>query len=232
MTNAQFKANRERAAALRKKAETRERFRRFSLFGAFALVVVVVIAVAAVAISKSGDEQVTASKGDLSAVSGQGANTAPPWLLPADVPARVKAAGLTLGAMGTAEHYHVHLDILIDGKAVLVPADVGVDPSDGAMSALHSHSNDGVVHIEAATKGQAFTLGQFFTQWDVSLSGNQIGSLAAGDGNSLTAFVNGTKITSNPAMIRLAERQQITLVFGPTDTQVKVPDSFDFGNDL
>lgn len=33
-------------------------------------------------------------------------------------------------------------------------------------------------------------------------------------------------------MIRLAERQQITLVFGPTEAQVKVPDSFDFGNDL
>ena len=205
--------------------------RRLAL-GAFALVVVVLIAVAAVAIFRSGDEQATASKVDLSAVSGQGAKTAPPWLLPTDVSARVKAAGLNLGAMGMAEHYHVHLDILIDGKAVSVPADVGVDPSDGAMSALHSHSNDGIVHIEAATKGQAFTLGQFFTQWDVALSGNQIGSLVAGDGKSLTAFVNGKKITSNPAMIRLAERQQITLVFGPTEAQVKVPDSFDFGNDL
>ncbi|MBC7596392.1 MAG: hypothetical protein H7288_21105 [Kineosporiaceae bacterium] len=205
--------------------------RRLAL-GAFTLVVVALIAVAAVTISRSGDEQATASKVDLSAGSGQGANAAPPWLLPVDVLARVKAAGLNLGAMGMAEHYHVHLDILIDGKAVPVPADVGVDPSDGSMSALHSHSNDGIVHIEAATKGQAFTLGQFFTQWDVSLSGNQIGSLAARDGKSLKAFVNGKEVTSNPAMIRLAASQQITLVFGPTDAQVKVPESFDFGNEL
>lgn len=200
------------------------------VFGASALVVLVLIAVAVVAISRSGDKQATASKVDLSAVSGQGTDTAPPWLLPADVPARVKAAGLNLGAMGMAEHYHVHLDILVDGKAVPVPANVGVDPNSGAMSALHSHSNDGIVHVEAATKGQTFTLGQFFTQWDVSLSGNQIGSLAAGNGNSLTTFVNGKKITGNPATIRLAERQQITLVFGPNEAQVNVPESFDFGN--
>jgi len=232
MADAQFKAARERAAALRKNAERRERLRRRLAVGAFVLAVVGLIALATVAIYRSGQETEPRANVDLAAASGRGTKADPPWALPADVPARVKAAGLNLGPMGTAEHYHAHLDILVDGQPVPVPTDIGIDPSSGAMSAVHTHTSDGIIHVEAASKGQPFTLGQLFTQWDVSLSGNHIGSLTGGNGKSLTAYVDGKKATGNPAMIRLAERQQIALVFRPTDAQLKVPDSFNFGKDL
>lgn len=90
----------------------------------------------------------------------------PPWPAPVDdVPARVAAAGLDLGPMGTAEHYHPHLRILANGTEVPVPPNIGVDPATGAMSAVHTHEADGTIHIEAATAGEVFTLGQLFTEW-------------------------------------------------------------------
>lgn len=92
----------------------------------------------------------------------------PPWPAPGDVPARVAAAGLDLGPMGTAEHYHPTLAITIHGQPVPVPPNIGVDPDTGAMSAVHTHEGDGTIHIEAHTVGEKFTLGQLFIQWGVA----------------------------------------------------------------
>lgn len=232
MTTSQHKTGSERSAEIQQKYRTKERRRRFMFIGAISVVVAVLIAMAAVGIRNLSQDSDAAPRVGLESASGRGAVSAPPWPLPTDAPARVAAAGLNLGRMGTAEHYHAHLDILVDGQPVAVPVNIGIDLSNGSMSALHTHSGDGIIHVEAATKGQPFTLGQLFTQWNVRLSGDQMGSLTAVDGKSLTAYVNGEKITSNPAMIRLAERQQISIVFGPTNAKVKVPDTFDFGNDL
>ena len=81
----------------------------------------------------------------------------PPWAAPADVAARVANAGLNLGPMGTAEHYHPQLRIIIHGAEVPVAANIGVDPRTGAMSALHTHEPDGTIHIEADRVGEVFT---------------------------------------------------------------------------
>lgn len=88
----------------------------------------------------------------------------PPWPAPSDVTARVAAAGLDLGPMGMAEHYHPQLRVVVNSTEVQVPANIGVDPTTGAMSALHTHELDGTIHIEADTAGEVFTLGQLFTQ--------------------------------------------------------------------
>lgn len=130
--------------------------------------------------------------------------------------------------MGTAEHYHAHLDVLVNGQAVPVPPNIGVDPSSGLMTGLHTHTPDGVVHIEAARTGQPFTLGQLFTEWNVRLAATQLGGLAVSGNNTLTLYVNGSKVSANPATLRLEPRQQITPVYGPADQEVSVPDSYDF----
>lgn len=169
---------------------------------------------------------------DLKSVSGLGSASAPPWQLPADVPTRVKAAGLDLGPMGMADHYHPRVKIVIDERPVQVPVGIGIDPSTGAMSAVHTHSSDGIVHVEAARKGQPFTLGQLFTQWDVRLTADQIGSARADDDTSLKAYVNGKEVSGNPALIRLAERQQIALVLGSKKSPVKPPADFEFPDNL
>ena len=128
--------------------------------------------------------------------------------------------------MGMAEHYHAHLDIIVNGEAVPVPANLGIDPATGGMAALHTHTADGLVHVEADTQDEAFTLGQLFTAWDVKLTAEQIGSMTTTDGNELKVYVNGEEQSGNPAMLRLADQQQITIVFG--DQQVDIPDTYDF----
>lgn len=108
----------------------------------------------------------------------------PPWPAPTDdVPARAAAAGLNLGPMGMAEHYHPHLQIIINGNDVPVPANIGVDPTTGAMSAVHTHEPDGTIHIEAGTAGETFTLAQLFTQWGVQVTSTQIGGVHAKTGH-------------------------------------------------
>ncbi|WP_237089498.1 hypothetical protein [Nocardioides dokdonensis] len=135
----------------------------------------------------------------------------PPWPAPADVPARVASAGLDLGPMGTAEHYHPRLRIIIDGKDVPIPANIGVDPTTGAMSAVHTHETDGTIHIEADTAGETFTLGQLFTQWGVTLTSTQIGGVRAQDGQQLHVTSNGAPVAGDPKDLRLEPDQVIVL---------------------
>lgn len=135
----------------------------------------------------------------------------PPWPAPADVPARVASAGLDLGPMGMAEHYHPRLRIIIDGEDVPIPANIGVDPSTGAMSAVHTHETDGTIHIEADTEGEAFTLGQLFTQWGVALSRTQIGGVTASDGQPVNVTSNGNPVAGAPSDLRLEPDQMIVL---------------------
>lgn len=167
---------------------------------------------------------------DLANVSGLGSEEQPPWPAPADAAGRAEAAGLSIGPMGMAEHYHAHLDVIVNGRPVDVPANIGID-SLGAMSGLHTHAADGVLHVEADRPGQPFTLGQLFTQWDVRLTGQQVGGLTAEDGNALRVYVDGEKVPGDPALIQLEGEQQIAVVFGPTDQKVDVPDSYDFSSE-
>jgi len=136
----------------------------------------------------------------------------PVWPLPTDVAAKAEAAGLGFGPMGMAEHYHPKLQILVNGEQILIPANIGVDPSTGSMSAVHTHTPDGVIHIEAAKTGQKFTLGQLFIQWDVPLSSTQVGDLRPSGGVAVT--VNGRSYAGDPASLRLEPEQAITLDLG------------------
>lgn len=135
----------------------------------------------------------------------------PLWPAPTDVPSRVAAAGLDLGPMGMAEHYHAHLRIILNGRDAQVAANLGVDPATGAMSALHTHEPDGTIHIEADTAGEVFTLGQLFTEWGVALTPIQIGDVKAETGQQVTLTSNGAPVASNPRDLKLQPDQQIVL---------------------
>lgn len=135
----------------------------------------------------------------------------PPWPAPADAEARVAAAGLDLGPMGRAEHYHPHLRIIVNGTEVPVPGNIGVDPGTGAMSAVHTHEPDGTIHIEADRAGEVFTLGQLFMQWGVRLTSTQIGGVRTKDGRKVTLTSNGEPITGRPTDLRLEPEQKIVV---------------------
>lgn len=148
------------------------------------------------------------------ATSTAGSDGQPPWPAPTDVPPRVAAAGLDLGPMGMAEHYHAQMRIVIRGTEVPVAPNIGVDPATGAMSAVHTHDGDGTIHIEAGTKGEVFTLGQVFTQWGMPLSPTQIGNVSAKTGENFTATSNATPIEGAPGGLRLRPEQRIELRLG------------------
>lgn len=99
------------------------------------------------------------------------------------------------------------------------------------MSALHTHDESGVLHVEAPTKGGRYVLGQVFNLWQVRLDGDQIGALKAGDGKTLRAYVDGEPYRGNPATIELKQGRQIALVYGPKGAKVDVPSSYDFSSD-
>src|SRR3989338_8008390 len=54
-------------------------------------------------------------------------------------------------------HIHTGLRIFTDGKAEVIPANIGI--VGGCMAELHTHEQDGVIHIESVNSGKTFTLG-------------------------------------------------------------------------
>jgi hypothetical protein len=160
----------------------------------------------------------------------KGSDTAlPPWPVPTDPVAGARTAGLDVRPMeGTARHFHAHLDIIVNGKPVPVPANLGVDPDQQAMSELHTHDATGVLHIEAPTTNKRYTLGQLFDEWQVKLSATGVGGLKNDAKNTLTAYVDGKKQTGDPASIELTKHREIALVYGPTGVQANAPRSYKF----
>jgi len=193
----------------------------------------------AIAIHNAGGDGATTAKGQGNGIKSvpatpltvvKGAATSPPWAAPEAASARAKAAGLPmLGTEGQVLHIHAHLDVFVNGKAVTVPADIGIDEAQQQLSPLHTHDTTGVIHIESPTKAD-FTLGQVMTEWDVALSAKAIGGLKTGGGDELHVYVNGKERTGNPGAIKLAAHQEIAVVYGkPADTaKVKVPSSYTF----
>jgi hypothetical protein len=151
----------------------------------------------------------TAACNSPAAVTGQGTASTqapPPWPAPTDASARILAAGLEpLASEGSLVHYHAHLDVFYNGQPVLVPALVGIDMGQSRISALHTHQDSGVLHVESP-KEQVITLGQFFTEWNVPLAGAKV-------------YVEGKEVADGAA-VALADHQQIAVVFGTPPAQV------------
>lgn len=199
--------------------------------GGTGVIVALLVVVIVVALRTGGERASEASTPNLNSPPASvavGADTAPPWPAPADAAAAVRAAGLPmLGSEGAVEHIHAHLDVLVDGQAVPVPTDIGIDSRRGTISPLHTHDTSGVIHIESPVKRQ-FSLGEFFSEWQVSLSTDNIGALRAGDGKSLRVFVNGKPQTGNPAAIMFGAHDEIAMLYGVPKQGESIPSKYDF----
>lgn len=157
-----------------------------------------------------------------------GGTALPPWPAPAAPAEGVGAAGLRAApSEGTVQHFHVHLDLLVDDRPVTVPANVGIDVVQQAYSEIHTHAETGVVHVEAASADTTFTLGQLFVEWGVRLDRAHLGGLEVGDGHRLWAYVDGRPLSGDPARLRLVDHQEIVLAYGTRPPAV-VPSTFDF----
>ena len=160
--------------------------------------------------------------------------TIAPWDAPVDALAGMELAGLTPLFANLLEHIHVHLTVLIDGASVPVPAGIGIgEPVDagggffssavGVDSPLHTHTADGIVHIEADLPSQLqLTLGQFFDEWQVRLTNSCIGAYCNGGRNTLRAYVNGLQMP-DPRAIALTDHADIVIVYGLPGVPATLP---------
>lgn len=125
---------------------------------------------------------------------------------------------------GVAEHVHAALALFDRGHAVAVPAGVGIPQGGGCLYWLHTHSGDGMIHIESPVK-RSFDLGEFFDIWGPELSWRQAGAVRAPRGHRLTIWVDGSRWNGpNPRAIKLHDHQTIVIQNGPPFAPLPRPD--------
>jgi hypothetical protein len=111
----------------------------------------------------------------------------------------------------TAYHIHAHLTIYINGQPVSIPQGVGIATDQSCLYWLHTHANNGVIHIEAPRKVSP-TLGNFLDVWGQSFSQlgfhNELASSA-----DWTVYVDGKKVTSNFNQLVLQPHMVITIAY-------------------
>jgi hypothetical protein len=98
-----------------------------------------------------------------------------------------------------AYHIHAHLAVFVNGRLYQLPAGIGIPGSVaestnyGPVAAggkcfywLHTHTADGVIHIESPTS-RVYTLGDFFDEWHQPLSATEVGAVHG----RISAFFDG-----------------------------------------
>jgi hypothetical protein len=128
----------------------------------------------------------------------------------------------------TVTHVHTHLTIFVNGKARIIPYGVGIPGNQPVQTAngpfvetgscfywLHTHAEDGILHVESPSASETFTLGQFFAEWGIPLSSTQVGPVTG----KLTVFFAAPGKTvgiykGNPANLPLGSHYQIQIDVG------------------
>lgn len=115
---------------------------------------------------------------------------------------------------GQRIHIHQHIVIFDHGKPVPIPENVGQPSGRRCIYWLHTHTPDGIIHIEAP-KDRSFTLGDFFAVWGQPISKAQVASAKATPKNPLKVWVNGKVYKGDPAAIKLDAHTDIVIEAGP-----------------
>jgi hypothetical protein len=227
-TKKQRDDERRAAAAAAKLALAKSaRRRKILLGGVVAIVVAIVTALVVAGLTRPSHQSAHGSALPNPVEAPGGGN--PPWSAPVDPDAKITGAELRLlNQEGTALHFHAHLDVLINGAAVPVPADLGINVKAQKISEMHTHDASGVIHIEAPDDTRRYVLGQLFAEWGVRLDASHVGDLATSSNKTLVAYVNGKPVTGDPAQIELTAHEQITLVYGDKGTTPNVASSYKF----
>lgn len=120
-------------------------------------------------------------------------------------------------AEGAVFHIHQHLTILDRGKPLAIPSDIGRPLATPCLYWLHTHSPDGLVHIEAP-KFRSFTLGNFFDVWGEPLTKSRVSSVKVRRGD-LRVYVNGSPYRGDARKIELSQHTDIAIEVGPPYTK-------------
>ncbi|HEV3450013.1 MAG TPA: hypothetical protein VG869_02320 [Acidimicrobiia bacterium] len=195
------------------------RRRRRSLAWPWALALAVVVA--------SGSALIVASSGSSSTSTAAGASAGP--LLASTASFDGGSPGQPVDGIqcNNAEqllfHVHSHLAVFVDGQQRSVPAGIGIAPPRQSVAGatgsevvagscfywLHSHTADGVIHIESPLR-RTYTLGEYFDIWHQPLSATQVGPAQG----PVIAYVNGVRFSGNPRDITIGNHTRVQLDVG------------------
>jgi hypothetical protein len=140
--------------------------------------------------------------------------------------ARLADVGLpALAQEGSVLHIHQHVDLLVDGRRVTVPAGIGIDPRGRYIAPIHTHDASGVIHVESPTV-RRLTLGDLFDVWGLRLTARCLGGYCAGGGKTLRTYVGGRLQRGDPRRIPLTSHAEIAIVFG--GRTARVPSTYRF----
>ena len=115
-------------------------------------------------------------------------------------------------AEGAVFHIHQHLALYDHGRQVAIPEDVGRPVAGACLYWLHTHTPDGIIHIEAPVF-RSFTLGNFFDVWGHPLSRSAAGPARVAKGQ-LRVYVDGALYRGDPRAIALAQHTDVTIEAG------------------
>jgi hypothetical protein len=124
-------------------------------------------------------------------------------------------SGIACDAMeGQRIHTHQHVVLLDRGNPVTIPPNVGQVSARNCLYWIHTHTPDGIIHIESP-QSRTFTLSDFFAIWGQPLSRTRAASMRARKGTTLRVWVSGKRYHGDPGSIPLVAHADIVIEAGP-----------------
>ncbi|MEO7084324.1 MAG: hypothetical protein ABI442_17155 [Gemmatimonadaceae bacterium] len=143
------------------------------------------------------------------------ASTVPPQQLQQAGANGQTIAGISCDAQeGQRIHIHQHLLVMDHGKPIPIPANIGIPAAKSCIYWVHTHTPDGIIHIEAP-QDRSFTLGDFFQVWGQPLDKTQAATAVTAKGQAVKVWVNGKRYTGDPRKIALVPHADIVIEVGP-----------------
>ncbi|HYZ16679.1 MAG TPA: hypothetical protein VE591_09770 [Candidatus Acidoferrum sp.] len=137
----------------------------------------------------------------------------------AEIPTGGPVDGIRCDTMeGSVLHIHQHLAVLDHGRSVGVPDDVGRPLVAQCFYWLHTHTPDGIIHVESPSF-RTFTLGNFFDIWGQPLNRDDVAGARPKPGERIVTWVDGHRYAGNPRAIELTQHLDVTLEVGPPYTK-------------
>lgn len=134
---------------------------------------------------------------------------------PAAAPSGQPVDGIRCDQMeGAVLHIHQHLAIFDHGKPVPIPSDVGRPLVGQCLYWVHTHTPDGIIHIESPAF-KTFTLGDLFDIWGELLTSTDVAGAKPRKGEKVVVWVDGSRYNGNPRAIELTNHLDITIDVGP-----------------
>ena len=120
-------------------------------------------------------------------------------------------------------HVHAHLAVFVDGRRRTIPRGIGIpEPrrvtgsdqgpfvvGDRCYYRMHSHTADGVIHIESPVQ-RTYTLGDYFDIWRQPLGPERVGP----DRGPVLVYVNGQRFHGDPRTAPLTAQTLVQVDVG------------------